>query len=124
MYRSKLPLVVAGVLGLFGATRAVGEELCRPKLAVENVQFSAMQSPTLRRTWTATVTVDASHCAANAAGTFEIGFTRLSETAPDVDFHRQFVWQPPAVSIAVDFAFDEAVQSYRIETVTPCACDG
>jgi hypothetical protein len=32
------------------------------------------------------------------------------------------VWRAPSVKVQVDFAADEAVQSYRIDNVT--ACDG
>jgi len=123
-YRSVPPasLILSVVIGLIGVTQAVGQQACRPALAVKEVQFSAMQPPTLRRTWTAVVAVDASYCAANSAGHFEIVFTRLSETAPDLAFRKQFAWQPPMVNLAVDFGADEAVQRYRIDTITPCAC--
>jgi hypothetical protein len=47
---------------------------------------------------------------------------RLSETAPDLAFRKQFEWRPPMVNVAVDFGADEAVQRYRIDTITPCAC--
>jgi hypothetical protein len=33
-------------------------------------------------------------------------------------------WLPPSVNVAVDFAADEAVQRYRIDTITPCVCGG
>jgi hypothetical protein len=115
---------LTGIIGLISVTQAVGQEPCRPALAVKDVQFSQMQPPTLKRTWSAVVSVDASHCAANSSGTFEIVFTRLKETAPELDFREQFAWLPPAVNIAVDFAADEAVKRYRIDTITPCACGG
>jgi hypothetical protein len=123
-YRSVRPasLILSVVIGLIAVTQAVGQQACRPALTVKEVQFSAMQPPTLRRTWSAVVAVDASRCAANSAGHFEIVFTRLSETAPDLAFRKQFAWQPPAVTVAVDFGADEAVQRYRIDTITPCAC--
>jgi hypothetical protein len=123
-YRSVRPasLILSVVIGLIGVTQAVGQQACRPALAVKEVQFSAMQPPTLRRTWTAVVAVDASQCATNSAGHFEIVFTRLSETAPDFEFRKRFEWRPPMVNLAVDFGADEAVQRYRIDTITPCAC--
>jgi hypothetical protein len=124
MFRSSISGLVAGIVGLVSVTQAVGQQACQPALAVKEVQFSQMQPPTLKRTWTAVVSVDASHCAANSAGTFEIVFTRLSETGPDLDFRKRFVWQPPSVNVAVNFAADEAVQRYRIDNITPCACDG
>jgi hypothetical protein len=124
MDRSSMSGFLTGIIGLISVTQAVGQEPCRPALAVKDVQFSPMQPPTLKRTWSAVVSVDASHCAANSSGTFEIVFTRLKETAPELDFREQFAWLPPAVNIAVDFAADEAVQRYRIDTITPCACGG
>jgi hypothetical protein len=122
MYRSSISGFLAGIVGLVGVTQAVGQQACRPALEVREVQFSEMQPPTLKRTWTAVVSVDASQCAANSTGHFEIVFTRLKETGPDLDFRERFAWQPPAVNVAVDFAADEAVQRYRIDNVTPCAC--
>ena len=124
MDRSSMSGFLVGIIGLISVTQAVGQEPCRPALAVKDVQFSQMQPPTLKRTWSAVVSVDASHCAANSSGTFAIVFTRLKETAPELDFREQFAWLPPAVNIAVDFAADEAVQRYRIDTITPCACGG
>ena len=124
MDRSRMSGFLTGIIGLISVTQAVGQEPCRPALAVKDVQFSQMQPPTLKRTWSAVVSVDASHCAANSSGTFEIVFTRLKETAPELDFREKFAWLPPAVNIAVDFAADEAVQHYRIDTITPCACGG
>ena len=124
MDRSSMSGFLTGIIGLISVTQAVGQEPCRPALAVKDVQFSQMQPPTLKRTWSAVVSVDASRCAANSSGTFEIVFTRLKETAPELDFREQFAWLPPAVNIAVDFAADEAVQRYRIDNISPCACGG
>ena len=124
MYRSSISGFLAGIIGLAGLTQAVGQQPCRPALAVKEVQFSQMQPPTRKRTWTAVVSVDASHCAANSTGSFEIVFTRLKENGPELDFREQFAWLPPSVNVAVDFAADEAAQHYRIDTITPCACGG
>ena len=115
---------LVGIIGLISVTQAVGQEPCRPALVVKDVQFSQMQPPTRKRTWTAVVSVDVSHCAANSTGSFEIVFTRLKENGPELDFREQFAWLPPSVNVAVDFAADEAVQRYRIDTITPCACGG
>jgi hypothetical protein len=122
--RSCTSLLLASVVGLTGITEAISQRLCRPTLTINDVQFSPMQPPTLRRKWTGVVSVDASHCAANSVGSFEIVFTRLSETAPDLEFRERFVWAPPSVNVAVNFAADEAVQRYRIDNITPCACGG
>jgi hypothetical protein len=114
------------VLAFVCATRALGQDTsgytCRPTLAISDVHFTEMQPPTLARTWSAVVSVDASHCAAKATGTFEIVFVRENETAPDLAFRERFVWRAPSVNVQVDFAANEAVQSYRIDNVTACDC--
>ena len=120
MYRLLIYSLVASELA--SAAHATGVRLCYPKLAVTDVQFSAMMPPTLERKWTATVTVDASRCAASSGGAFEIGFRLLKETAPDLDFKERFTWRPPMVKVAVDFAFDEAAQGFWLENVTSCIC--
>ena len=124
MFRSSISGFLAGIIGLVGVTQVVGQEPCRPVLEVKDVQFSQMHPPTRKRTWTAVVSVDASRCASNSSGNFEIVFTRLKENGPEFDFRERFTWQSPAVNVAVDFAADEAVQRYRIDTITPCACSG
>jgi hypothetical protein len=110
------------------ATRAMGQDtsgyMCRPTLAISEVHFTEMQPPRLSRTWSAIVAVDASHCAGNATGTFEIVFVREKETGPDLEFRERFEWRAPSVKVQVDFAADEAVQSYRIDNVRACDCGG
>ena len=127
--RSCTSAFLATTIGLIGATQAIGENLCRPTLTVDEVEFSAMMSPTLERMWSAVVSVDASGCTDNAKGYFEIVFTRLSENAPDLEFRKQFiwsapsfVWQMPSVGVGLTFAADEAVAQYRIENITSCEC--
>jgi len=127
--RSCTSAFLATTIGLIGAIQAIGENLCRPTLTVNEVEFSAMMSPTLERTWSAVVSVDASGCTDNAKGYFEIVFTRLSENAPDLEFRKQFiwsapsfVWQMPSVGVGLTFAADEAVAQYRIENITSCEC--
>jgi len=124
MHRSCLSGVVAGIVGLTGAAQAVGEPACKPTLAFEEVHFSEMQPPTMERKWTAIVSVDASRCAANSAGHFEIVFMRLKEVGIDVEFRERFKWRPPAVKVEVGFAADEAVQRFRLDNIAPCACRG
>jgi hypothetical protein len=122
--------VLATIIGLIGVKQAIGENLCRPELTINEVEFSAMMPPTLERTWSAVVAVDASACTENSKGYFELAFTRLSENAPDLEFRKQFLWSAPSfvwqaspsVSVGLAFAADEAVEQYRIENVTPCAC--
>jgi hypothetical protein len=120
--RSYTSLLLAVVIGLIGVTQAVGQRLCRPALRINDVQFSPMQPPTLKRTWSAVVSVDASACTENSKGYFDIVFTRLSENAPDLEFRKQFAWSAPSVSVGLAFAADEAVAQYRIENITPCVC--
>ena len=114
--------VLATIIGLIGVRQAIGANLCRPTLTLSEVQLSPIRTPKLQRSWTAVVTVDASKCAVNSGGHFDIVFTRLSENAPDLEFRQRFVWSPFSQSIALDFAADEAVAEYRVENITPCVC--
>jgi hypothetical protein len=115
---------INAVLAFGCATQAMGDDACAPTLAMSDVHFTEMQPPRLSRTWSAVVAVDASHCAVKATGTFEIVFVREKETAPDLVFRERYVWHAPSVIVQVDFAADEAVQSYRIDNVTACDCGG
>ncbi len=110
------------VLALASVAPAASQAVCRPKLSVTGVQFSEMIPPTLERRWTATVSVDASRCAINTGGTFEIGFLRIKENGTDLEFREQFIWLPPSVKVSVDFWADEAVQQYWIDKIAPCVC--
>jgi hypothetical protein len=113
---------LAGVACLMSVTQAFGQQVCKPSLAFKEVHFSEMQPPTLKRTWTALVSVDTASCAANSTGHFEIVFLRLKEIGPDIEFREQFKWLPPSVTVAVEFWADEAVERYRIDNVSPCSC--
>ena len=114
-------LVVSAVT-LANALPATGEPLCRAKLTVTDVQFSEMIPPTLERKWKAKVLVDTSTCQRDSSGYFDIRFTRLSETAPDLEFTERFAWRPPTIEVAVKFAANEAVQGYWVENVSSCIC--
>jgi hypothetical protein len=94
---------------------------CTPSLTFEDVRFSPMRPPTLERTWTARVSVDASRCAA-MSGPFTILFSRLKENAPELDFEEQFTWKPGLIEVAVGFSADEAVERYWLNPVPSCAC--
>jgi hypothetical protein len=122
MYRSCTAGLLAGTIGLLGVTHAVGQQQCRPDLAIKEVLFSEMLRPTLERKWTAVVSADASRCAMNSTGNFEISFLRQKETAPDLEFSQAFTWSPPSVKIAVDFWADEAAGRYWISHVSGCVC--
>jgi hypothetical protein len=126
MYRSYASALLAGIIGLSSATQAVGEQACKPALVFTDVKFSKMQRPTLERKWTALVAVDASRCAANSAGYFEIAFSRSKEIGVEIEFREKFMWSgsAPAVKAEVDFWADEAVEGYWFGNITPCPCRG
>lgn len=121
MHRSFISGIVASALGLASVVLVNGDPLCHPKLTFTDVQFSEMILPTLERKWTI-VSVDASGCQAPSSGYFDIVFTRLSETAPDLEFGERYAWRPPSVEVAVNFAANEAVQHFRVENITSCVC--
>jgi hypothetical protein len=121
MYRTCIFALLAGATGLVGVTQAAGQTTCKPALAFKEVRFSPMRPPTLERTWTAVLSVDASRCTTKS-GTFVIAFTRLKENAIDSDFQAQFTWHPPLVEVSMDFWADEAVEGYRLSNITPCPC--
>ena len=122
MCRTFISAVVASVLALASVGQAASQAACRPKLTVTGVQFSEMIPPTLERKWTATVMVDASHCAPDSAGYFDIIFIRLKENAVDLEFREEFIWLPPSVKVGIDLWADEAVDQYWITNITPCQC--
>jgi hypothetical protein len=122
MYRSCIFGLALGIFALTGVTQAPGQQLCRPALAIKDVQFSEMQAPTWERKWTAIVSVDASRCTTNATGSFEIIFSRQKENGVEVEFSEKFTWSSPAVTVAVDFWADEAVERYWISNVSACVC--
>jgi hypothetical protein len=119
MYRSCLSILLISSTVLFGVTQAVAQPLCRPAISFKEVRFSEVRNQ--QRTWAAVLDVDASHCGATF-GRFEISFNRLKETAPDLQFAQQFMWNPGRVEISVDFWADEAVLNYSISHVEPCTC--
>jgi hypothetical protein len=121
MCRSAIIGLLSGGIGLIGITQAFCQQLCKPKLEITEANFSGMQKPTLERKWTAVVTIDTSRCAANS-GKFEIGFERLKENGPDVDFREEFEWVQRSVTVSVKFSADEAVAHYWIDRVEPCPC--
>jgi hypothetical protein len=121
MSRTFVSCLVAGAT-LACVGQAAAQAVCRPKLTITDVQFSDMIPPTLERKWTATVMVDASRCAANASGYFDLGISRLKEAGPEIDFRNRFIWLAPSVKIGVDFWADEAVERYWIDNTTPCIC--
>ena len=122
MYRSFIGWFLAAGLAVTGVTQAVGQQLCKPTLTVTNAQLSEWRLPTMERKWTATVSVDASRCATNSSGRFEIGVLRLIENGVDIEFTEEFVWMSPSVKVGVDFWANEAVGRYWINKVSACTC--
>lgn len=114
--------VLAGVIALPGIAQASGSKVCRPSLSFKDVQFSKFDRATLVRKWTATASVDASRCTADASGYFDIGFLRAKENSLDLEFRKQFIWLTPSVKVDVDFWADEAAEHFWVENVTPCTC--
>ncbi len=67
--------------------------------------------------------VDASRCA-TVTGLFALGFVRLAENGPDLEFAEPFFWQPEQTKVRVEFWADEAVHKYWISDVATCPCRG
>ena len=122
MNRLCISVLLTGTIGLISVTQAVGQQVCRPTLAVTEIKFSKWHLPSMERRWTAVVSVDASRCAVNTGGYFEIGFSRLKENGIEVEFREQSIWLPPSVKVSVDFWADEAVEAYWLDYVAPCSC--
>jgi hypothetical protein len=122
MHRMCMFGFIAGITWLISVTQVLGQQVCKPSLAFKKVQFSDMQPPSLKRTWTAVISVDATGCVPNATGYFQIIFSRIKEMAPDMQFAEQFKWLSPSVRVTVDFSPDEAVHYYLIDNVTSCPC--
>lgn len=116
------PMFLANVIGLAGMATAAEQKACRPVLTVTDVRFSKMMRPALERTWSAVVMADASRCSENSSGYFELGFSRLKENAPDMDFSEEFVWLSPSVTVSIDLSADEAVELHWIGKVSTCPC--
>jgi hypothetical protein len=121
MIRSFVFRLLAGSIGLVGVTQATAQQTCGPALAFKQVRLSRMQPPTLERTWTAVLSVDASRCA-TTSGRFEIVFSRQKENAPEIDFQEQFTWKPALVEVSINLWADEAIAGYRLDHVAPCPC--
>jgi hypothetical protein len=112
-------ILLAGILVLLGTIPVVAGPLCRPTLSLKDVRFSEIHQS--QRVWTAQLAVDASGCAARS-GRFDIEFTRLKETGPDLTFSETFAWTPGQVDVSTMFWEDEGVLDYAIAYVAPCAC--
>jgi len=121
MFRFCRSILLAVSAAALGATQSWGGEACKPQLSFKEVRFSEIQMHNWRRTWSAVLRADASRCA-TVGGRFDIAFVRLIEVGPDLPFTEQFTWSPGEFEVSAEFAFDEAVASYSIGYVAPCAC--
>jgi len=112
-------VLLAGSMVLLTATPNVAQQRCKPSLAITETRISEPRN--LQRTWTGVLAADASQCSATS-GQFEIAFTRLKESAPDMQFIEHFNWAAGKSEISLDIWWDEWVQSYRIGHIAPCPC--
>ena len=113
-------LRLAATLLVFAqGAQAAAQPACKPALTIREASFS--QPINLKRYWTAVVDVDASRCT-TATGLFALGFVRLAENGPDLEFAKPFFWQPKQTKIKVEFWVDEAVHKYWISDVAACPC--
>jgi hypothetical protein len=119
--RTAYPFSLAALFVLSAATPSLAQQVCKPVLEIKETRLSAMKPPALERRWIAELSVDATQCASQA-GRFQIGFTRLTEGGPDVQFTETFDWRPGLLEVSINFRPDEAVQDYWIATVAPCPC--
>ena len=117
MNKSRSSVLLASFVVL-GASQALANGVCTPAMTFKEVRFAQHAS---HRTWTGTLAVDASRCAA-ATGRFEVGLVRQKENAPDLRFVEQATWRPGQVEVVVELAIDEAISDYGIRDITPCAC--
>jgi len=115
-------LIGSALLGIgLGSLPAAGAPVWKPALTFKDVRFSQVQHETMERTWSATLSVDASPCA-TTSGRFEVLFSRFKENAPEMDFTETFVWKPDSVEVSVNFWADEAVEAYWLHNVAACPC--
>jgi hypothetical protein len=119
--RAILWCIAFGLIALAGTAPATAALLCKPALAFQEIGFSPIDFETMRRRWTARLSVDGSPCA-TTSGRFEILFALWSETAQDGEFIRAFDWLPGLTTVAVDVAAHEAIGGYRLQHIAPCPC--
>ena len=112
-------ILLACSLIMLGAMQAVADQLCKPVLSLRDVRISEARS--MQRTWTGVLVADASPCS-TTSGLFEIEFTRLKETAPDLRFTERFTWTSGRSEVSIDMWWDEWVEGYRIARIASCPC--
>jgi hypothetical protein len=114
-------VLMAALLVFAQGVQAAAQPVCKPLMTVRDAHFS--EPVNLKRYWTAVVQVDASRCA-TVSGLFALGFVRLAENGPDLEFAEPFLWQPEQTKVRVEFWVDEAVHKYWISDVATCPCRG
>jgi hypothetical protein len=119
MWLSPRSILLAASLVLLGATQAVAGKLCKPVLSLRDARVSEARE--MHRTWTGDLTADASRCS-TASGQFDVQFTRLKETAPDLQFMERFTWVSGQAEVSLDFWWDEWLEDHRIVSIVPCPC--
>jgi hypothetical protein len=119
MRRSLSSILLAANVIVLGTMKTNAGDLCKPRLALEQARLSEIKAG--ERKWSAMLDVDASRCL-TTSGSFDINFTRLKETAPDLEFSEQFTWRPGRTEVVVFFWQDEAVGDYAIGHVAACPC--
>lgn len=119
MRLSHPPILLAASLVTFGAMQAVAGELCKPVLSLRDVRISEPRN--LQRTWSGVLVADTSPCS-TTSGPFEIEFTRLKETAPDLRFTERFTWASGRSEVSIDMWWDEWFEDYRIAHIGACPC--
>src|SRR6516162_91040 len=92
---------------------------CKPVLSLRDVRISEPRN--LQRTWSGVLVADASPCS-TTNGPFEIEFTRLKETAPDLRFTERFTWASGRSEVSIDMWWDEWFEDYRIAHIAACPC--
>jgi hypothetical protein len=119
MGRALYSIALGGSMSLLNATSNLAQELCKPALGISDARISEVRN--LQRTWSAMLAADASSCS-TMSGQFEIEFTRLKESAPDLQFIERFTWAQGQSNISLDIWWDEWLESYRLGHVAPCPC--
>jgi hypothetical protein len=112
-------ILLAAGLVLFGTTQAAAGKLCKPVLSLRDARVSEARE--MHRTWSGILTADASRCS-TASGQFDVQFTRLKETAPDLQFMERFTWVSGQSEVSLDFWWDEWLEESRIISIAPCPC--
>lgn len=114
-------ILLVSIVGASSVANALEAPICKPPLTISNVRFSETHPETLIRTWSATVSADASGCA-SSTGRFEMMFNRQKENAPELDFTEAFAWRLGPIDVSVDFWADEAVEGYWPTAISECPC--